>query len=229
MLDILRFPLNYRYPHYHWVGAIEKVLSNAGLGNDVTFVDAPCGVGGISYWLIKRKIGTRYELLDISERAIQIAKPLQAWSERRGVEMSIDCKDIFDLDNSTPSNDVWLLINSLFLLPDADRLVEHMSNRAEHIVGLFPHIDRRNYLQYVARKPRTNTNPLNQEDTIAFFKSHGYQLREKQDVTFIPFYCIPTNILRFVAIHFLNPIEYVVPKREGFYWVGLFSKHETRQ
>jgi hypothetical protein len=226
MLDILRQRRYYLYPHFHWAAAIQKVLATtAGIvRDDVTLIDAPCGPGGISYWLIKRNVGSRYELCDISPRAIQRAMALQSWGEARGVKVSVACKDIFELDTSSPARDIWLLINSLFLLPDVDRLVEHMSRRVQHVVGLFPHLDRRNYRCYVRRMPKTNIHPMNREEVATFFQTHGYRLRATQDVTFIPFHCIPTRSIQYLALHLLNPVEYLVPKHEGYYWIGVFSK-----
>ena len=224
MLDFTRFWRYYRYPHYYWVLAIRDLLRRAGIGHEGTIIDAPCGDGAVAFGLIQHGIGRRFELCDLSERAIRAARRLENWNRSPAVNVTVAHKDIFQLDAGASDHDIWLLINSLFLLPDIDRLVSQLRPRARHIVGLFPYTDHRNYRCYLRLDPHTNIHAMDRDGTVEFFERNGYDLCDSRDVTFIAYHCLPTKIARRISRLALMPLERFVPHRNGSYWIGLFAR-----
>jgi SAM-dependent methyltransferase len=223
-----------RYPHYHWAKMIGEIIAKD-IGSDhATIIDAPCGDGIISYWLIRSNIGHEYELVDISERSIEIARRMNTEDMPKRVRLSISCKDIFDIECSD-RDDIWLLINSLYLLPDVDRLLTQMRHRSRYVIGVFPYIHRENYRCFARLHPERNINEMGEYATIRFFKRHGYQLEMRRDVTFVAFHCLtsrfhylPSRLVQRMACLLLNPAERFVPKRAGFYWLGVFRRAQSR-
>ena len=130
MLDFLRFWRYYRYPAHHWAADISQILTQTSMG-DAAIIDAPCGDGIISYWLIKRGIRHRYELYDISERTIGVARRMADWKKTRQLELHIEPLDIHQVPLGHGTEDIWLLINSLYLLPEIDQLLSRMRSRAD--------------------------------------------------------------------------------------------------
>ena len=230
MLNRSRFWRYHRYPHYHWAKTIGQIIAEDVVSSGATIIDAPCGDGAISYWLLQNKIGEKYELVDISERAINIASRMQNWDVANDARLSISCKDIFDIE--CPSrDDIWLLINSLYLLPDVDRLLSQIRHRSRYVIGLFPYINRKNYRCFERLHPYRNINAMNENETIKFFKKYGYEVERKCDVTFIAFHCLtsrlhylPSRLVQRTTGLLLNPVERFVPKRAGFYWIGVFAR-----
>jgi SAM-dependent methyltransferase len=233
MLNQSRFLRYYRYPHYHWATMIGKIIEDIA-SDGATIVDAPCGDGAISYWLIRSNIGEEYELVDISVRSVDIAKRMYTLDMVKDVRLSINCKNIFDIEPSS-RDDIWLLINCLYLLPDIDRLLNQMRDRSRYVIGIFPYIDRKNYLCATHLYPGLNINEMSEYATIEFFRKHGYELEIKHDVTFVAFDCLtsrfhylPSRLVQRTARILLNPLERFVPRRAGFYWIGVFGRTQSR-
>lgn len=223
MLDFLRFWRYYRYPAQHWAADIRNILAESS-DNQVTIIDAPCGDGVITYWLIKGRVGQRFELYDLSERAVTAAQKITDWKKASQFELRVEQRNIHDLPVDQGKNDVWLLINSLFLLPDIDQLLGRMRRRAKTIIGVFPRITSENYKCYAAQSPGTNINEMGQDETIEFFAKHGYRLQQKHEFCYVPILYFKSKYMRLAASYLVNPIERLFPRREACYWLGVFSR-----
>ncbi|MCA9218130.1 MAG: class I SAM-dependent methyltransferase [Planctomycetales bacterium] len=223
--DLLRFPRFYRYPYYHWGKAFSSLLSEADVADDATIIDAPCGDGVVTFWLAKNGFRNSFVLCDIAERDVNRARKLKDWPALRNVEVKVTLADIHDLKVTCErTRDVWFLINSLFLLPEIDRLFEKMRPRVEHVIGLFPDISSRNYRCYKKRHPTMNANEMDRNEVSAFFNRHGYETKKTLDASFIPHHCIQPMRLQQIARYGLNPFGNLVSKKDPCYWVGLFSR-----
>jgi hypothetical protein len=221
LIPLLRY---YRYPYYHWAKALGKALRESDFDENATIIDAPCGDGAVSYWLMKQGIGRRYELHDLSPREARLASYLRQRPQANQAEVTVTCGDIAQIEVSGRANDTWLLINSLFLLPDIDNLVERMRPRIQTVVGLFPEITHKNYLAFTQLDPHSNIHAMDRTQTIAFFHRHGYALRTQSGANYIAHQCLRPRAIRKYYWLFLNPFEYVVPKRNACYWIGVFSR-----
>jgi hypothetical protein len=223
MLDALRFWRYYRYPSYQWAVCIRQILDRMPL-DAATLIDAPCGDGVISYWLIQYALGQRYELYDLSARAVEVSRRMLTWRAARRMELVIERRDIHQLPVEGPADDVWLLINSLYLLPDIDRLLDRMRPRAQTIIAVFPNTTSANYRLYTAQSPSTNIHAMGHDETIGFFARHGYSLDEEHELCYVPLYSIQPGMLRLAASFLVNPVAGLYPKKEACYWLAVFSR-----
>ena len=225
MRDFLRFWRFYRYPGQIWGAELRKIVAELPLENR-TIIDAPCGDGGVAYWLIQAGIGKQYELYDLSERSIAVARRMQQWEKAKPIKLRIEACDILDVP-APEASDVWLLINSLYLLPNTDQLLRQMHNRAQTIIGIFPCTESANYQRYVSREPGRNINAMSRDETIAYFAKHGYQLKHQKEFCYAPLNYFNSKYARLAATYFLNPIERFFPRREACYWMGVFDRNQA--
>lgn len=210
----------YYYPQYRWAQRLAALLPRH-LEDDTIVVDAPCGDGVMSYWLVNRGIGNRFELYDRSPelvaKASRIARP-------HGRPIAASSRDIFTLDTEGRRDDLWLLVNSLYLLPDIDRLLERMKPRFKTIAAVFPYLDRENYRYYLRQDARwENVSGMSDTETVAFFARHGYRLDHREDATFLAQFRWDVRGSR----RFLNLIDPWFRSREGNYWIGVFVRSNT--
>jgi hypothetical protein len=214
----------HRYPACQWARQIGCILRRIQVTDETTLIDAPCGDGIISYRLMLSGVGNRYELCDTSERAVARARAMftKRFVGRR--EVSIQVRDIFDMPLGNRHDDVWLLVNSLFLLPDIPTLVRRMRARVKHVVGVFPHTNTADYRSYLARRPDVNTFPMNQQETIEFFAGQGYTLLESQQTSYVGLRFIRSGYIRLLASYAVNPLERFFPRTQAQYWIGAFVR-----
>ena len=225
MLDFLRFWRFYRYPAQRWSVDIREILKQKSLDGK-TIIDAPCGDGVIAYWTIKAGLGRRYELYDLSERSAAVAKRLLSWKKTQPIDLKVDCADIFDVPVDQGTEDVWLFINSLYLLPNVDNLLSRMRPRAQTIIGVFPCITSKSYKSFVARSPNRNINEMGRDETIAFFEKHGYQLLEQREFCYVSLMSVKSRYGRLAASYLVSPIERFFPRKDPAYWLGVFERKD---
>ncbi|MCA9216482.1 MAG: class I SAM-dependent methyltransferase [Planctomycetales bacterium] len=225
MRDLKRFWRYYRHPAQRWIREMRDVLRDVPT-DDATIVDAPCGDGSISFWLIKYGIGKQFELYDISEHSINVARRMHDWGGAKDLDLTIEVSDVHDVPVNGHANDVWLLINSLYLLPDIDRLVDRMRDRAKTIIAVFPNVASKNYQKFISQIPDMNINEMSVDDTIAFFAKHGYKLDDKRDMDCIPLNYFKSKYTKLSACYILNLFERVLPGKEKCYWIARFSREE---
>jgi len=224
-MDLLRFPRFYRYPYCHWGKTFISLLADADVADDANVVDAPCGDGVVTFWLVKNGVQRSFELVDLAERDVNRARRLTAWPAANACDIHVSCGDIHELPlPAGRTRDIWFLINSLFLLPNIDRLIERMRPRIEHIIGLFPDVNSRNYRCYKKRNPAMNANEMNREQIGAFFSRHGYVTKKTLDASFIPHHCIQPMRVQQVTRYALNPFGNLASKNDPCYWAGLFTR-----
>ncbi len=224
MLDVVKFWRFYRHPVQRWAYEIRDVLDQLPIG-DATVVDAPCGDGVIAYWLIKQGVGRKYELYDLSSRLTDRAAQMIDWPKSNRFDLRVEARDIHDIPLDGRTNDIWLLINSLFLLPDIDRMMERMRSRAKTIIAIFPIITSKNYQRFIAQSPEMNTNEMGKDEITAFFDKHGYTLEQTRDINCISLNYFRSKYAKMAGSYFLNPIEPLIPK-EPCYWLGVFSRND---
>jgi hypothetical protein len=133
---------------------------------------------------------------------------------------------LFDLQWTTPTNDIWLLINALFMFDGFEVAVEHMRPRMKHIIGLFPVVRSSDYLDYARRHPGEVVNEMDEDRTTAFFAGLGYELRQTEYVTFVATRWIRPEALQKSMRLIIEPFERVFSRRDALYWVGLFQRVE---
>ena len=224
-MDLLRFPRFYRYPYYHWGKAFHSLLCEADVAENATIVDAPCGDGVVTFWLVKNGVKRTFEMYDLAERDVNRARKLTEWPSAKSCDIQVSCCDIHTIAlPAGRTRDVWFLINSLFLLPDIDQLMERMRPRIEHIIGLFPDVNSKNYRCYKKRNPSMNANEMDRDQISEFFGRHGYATKTTVDASFIPHHCIQPMRVQQITRYGLNPFGNLVSKKDPCYWAALFTR-----
>jgi hypothetical protein len=205
----------FRYPQYLWANEIMAMIKRTGVSENTAIVDAPCGDGIISYWLQKEFGNKRLELYDLSPASVEAAR-----KHIPGVR--IECKNIFELGSHNHPDALWLFINSLYCLPDADKLVESLKPSMQYIIGVFPDINHQNYKYFCKDNPQfINPSAMDKPQTMDFFKKHGYNPVESKEVTFIS-----NHHYRFKGKEKLfNLLDLFFRwKNTGAYWISLFKR-----
>lgn len=205
----------FRYPQYIWASEIYSILKGIDKLNERRIVDAPCGDGIISFWLKRKLKNLQFELYDLSEECVEIAR-------RFIPDVNIICKDIFDVETKNRTEDVWLFINSLYCLKDGEMLIGRYSERMSYIIAVFPYIDHPNYHCFFKKNPDfINYSEMDQGQTIQLFRKHGYDLSFEKNVIHIPYYCYRNFRGKLML---LNIIDRFFKANSGAYWISLFKR-----
>ncbi|HEY1047209.1 MAG TPA: class I SAM-dependent methyltransferase [Bacteroidia bacterium] len=169
-----------KYPQNIWSIKINKMLS--GKKFDLV-VDAPCGNGIISYLSAKQFPNIQFLAVDIDEKQLS-----SNFLKNKPLNLNSRLDDIFQLKINN-GNNAWLFVNSLYCLPEKERLMENFSIQFNSIFAVFPDIESSNY-KYFTKKNKDFENPsaMTILDTIQFFEKYGFKLIRKQAVTSIPFH-----------------------------------------
>ncbi|MBN2487378.1 MAG: methyltransferase [Bacteroidales bacterium] len=207
------------YPQVVWAKEINQILNSSLLknSNNYTIVDAPCGNGVITYWVKKKQKNRKFLLYDIDERLLDIVN-----KNLKGV--SWYNADIFKLNLETSEN-IWLFINSLYCLPEGEKLIETMSKQMKYVIAVFPYIGHPNYKAFLAANPDfKNPSAMTEPETLALFEKYGYKTILKKGCTFISYHKIRPTILLKASKRLLAPIERLWGKNSPAYWLAVFEK-----
>lgn len=204
-----------------------QLVSALPLDSDAEVIDAPSGDGVITYWLIRQGLQRRFQLIDIAPSKTRHAEKLSVWAERRGVPVDVHTADLADIPSPPAANDVWLLVNSLFMLDRAHEIVHLMRPRTRYVIGVFPVTSHPDYQRYAASHPDVNVHEMDELETSTFFEEHGYELRSRRDITYIPTRAIRPDIARQALRLLITPLERLVPKRSPLYWIGVFERNDS--
>ncbi len=216
---ILRALENQSYPRRAWAAAIADMISPV-LVPGATIVDAPCGGGVIAFRLARSFPGCRLELRDISGAATEAAiHRLRGRADvRRG--------DVRDLD-ATPGHDLWILVNSWFLLDDPDSLVRSKRVRFAHLLVLCDDVESENYRAFCARHPEfhggLNRNAQPVDELIARVEGTGYRLIHSRPLGFIPLHARNESLAASLLFSACEGVARRRGARPG-YWAGLFER-----
>ena len=209
----------YRYPQYIWARQLRATLAHLPAAPTATVVDAPCGDGIVSFWLQRWLPDTRLELYDISENCIRIAQT------NLPPTVKIIRADVRDIP-AEPADDVWLLVNSLYLLPEAEAVLKRLRERMAHVIGIFPRLDHRNYRCYFRRFPHlSNPSAANAKETLRLFQSCGYKSLWLSSSIFIPFHCLALPGLDWFSHRLFNLLDpFFARIAAPCYWLGVFER-----
>jgi len=210
---------NYRYPQFIWAQEISTVLASGLIKNlnERRIIDAPCGDGIISFWLRKRFPDLRLELYDIDKSLVETA-------QRNIKNVVVEAESVFDLVLEGNDN-IWLLVNSLYCLPDKEKLLAHFRPEVEYIIAVFPHIDHINYKTFLKNNPGfVNPGAMSQAMTIDLFLAHGFKHILLKDVTHIPHFTLNKVRMGGLTKRILNILDPLFKSKNGSYWLAVFEK-----
>lgn len=185
-----------------------------------TIVDAPCGGGVISLWLARAFPFCRFELCDLSEAAVAAARRRLAGrgDVRRGDVRALDAR---------AADELWVLVNSWFLLDDPVGLVRSKRARFSHLVVLCDDVESDNYRAFCARNPGfdggLNRNAQTVADLVTSVEGCGYRLLRSEPLTFIPLYAFGSSPVWTTLFPLFDGMARRRGSRPG-YWAGLFER-----
>jgi hypothetical protein len=215
----------YKYPQYLWVQELVKILPST-LMSGATIVDAPCGEGFVTYWLKAKFPANPFLMVDLDSGAIEKVRAHVSGANVRSI-----CGDLrVVLENENFTDATLLLINSLYLLPDPDGLMNLVRRKFKFVVGIFPHIDRKNFQAFLRKNPHyEHTCSMTEPQTVEFFARHGFSKVTTLDVGYIHNHALPrVPVVSALALRFFNLIEWGLPRRPGAaaYWIGVFKRND---
>lgn len=220
--------LSHKYPQNIWANEIVSVFRKGIIQHDINSVicDAPCGNGIIGN-LVSRKLSEfKFTLLDNDPR-LKSSPYTQNLSDR----ISVINGDIFDYKPDGNSN-TWLLINSLYCLPDAGRLIEGKKSSYRNIIAVFPDISTSNFRYFKINNPDfPNPSLMDLQSTKALFEKSGFKKVYEKSITRLPFHklnkiCENLHIppvLKNIIFSLLDKILFFLP---GQYTIIAFIRYE---
>lgn len=171
----------HKYPQSIWASEIVKLLKSNPDYSLGIIVDAPCGNGIIGNLISKELDNPRILLLD---NDTSLSKSPYVINEK----MDYRIEDIFEF-HIEGDDHTWLLINSLYCLPDSDKLISGAKDKFKYVIAVFPDIKSANYKYFIKKNPNfSNPSAIDIESTINLFKKHGYDLESKSNNTKVAFH-----------------------------------------
>lgn len=168
------------YPKYLFYKFIKKHIPLTAR----QIVDAPCGVGYVTYFLSKSFPNASFHGIDIDEQSIKEAQ--REWPSQN---ITYYQNDIYTF-SFTEDYDVFLLINSLFLLPDPYKLMAKIKENlkpAGSVIVIVPNIHSDHFKKFQQLQPGENTFIKDRNEMILFFKESGYIVEKAEGLIYVPY------------------------------------------
>ncbi len=171
----------HKYPQNIWANEIVKILKSNTEYTHGMIVDAPCGNGIIGNLVSKEFDNLNLLLLDNDTSLLKSPYVLN-----EGIEYKIE--DIFEFDIEGNDN-TWLLINSLYCLPDSEVLLSGKRDKFKYIIAVFPIIGSSNYKYFTKKHPEfSNPSSKDIKSTIQLFNQCGYVVASQKNITKLAFH-----------------------------------------
>lgn len=171
----------HKYPQNIWASEIVKILKSNVDYTSGKIVDAPCGNGIIGNLVSKEFDTSKILLLDNDS---SLSKSPYVINEK--IDYRIE--DIFNFKIDGKDN-TWLLINSLYCLPNSEVLISGNRDRFKYIIAVFPNIESSNYKYFTKKHPEfSNPSSKDIKSTIELFNQSGYIVVSQKKITKLAFH-----------------------------------------
>ncbi len=219
---------SHKYPQNIWAGEIVSIFRKGIIKHDLNSLvcDAPCGNGIIGN-LVSRKLSEyKFTLLD-NDPGLKNSPYTQNLTER----ISLINGDIFAFQPEGNSN-TWLLINSLYCLPDAEQLIAGKKAAYRNIIAVFPDTESSNFRYFKIKNPGfQNPSLMDIKSTKELFHKSGFKMVYEKRVTRLPFHklnkiCETLHVppvLKNIVFSVLDKIMFFLP---GQYTIIAFIRYE---
>ncbi len=215
----------WQYPQYEFGYAVSNYVQRG--RDNKKLLDAPCGNGETSYTIASKNPGLPVFAYDISGAAISNAN--KNFGPLKNLHFAV--ADIFDVVNKHSEVDYFCMINSIFLLPDQNLLVD-LVHKSLHADGKFmliiPNIEGKNYKDFRADHPTFNSMELRDHEFADFMKKHNFKMIHREGVCFANFYGrIELKLFSYLSpfyFRFLNNVMKLFNKKTPSYWFMVFEK-----
>lgn len=174
------------YPQNVFGKAICAELKNK--DNINIIIDAPCGNGETTFHISKKIIHAEVFGYDISPECIQNAKRN---FQRTNLKFAVS--DIFNIFENHKRCDVFCVVNSLFLLPNPDLLLQSIYKILPSdgwLIVIVPNIEGANYKSFLSTEANRNINRfvLNKNEFNSFFLKYGFKVKTEKGIVFAKIY-----------------------------------------
>lgn len=218
----------HKYPQNIWAGEIVRLLKSGLVRMDENslIADAPAGNGIISYFVGKSVMDRKIIAIDNDSALLN-----STYTKSPEVNLTAELGDIFEFKPQGTDN-VWLLVNSLYCLPDKERLVSGKRSQFRYIIAVFPDIESSNFKYFSKKHPEfENPNSMSLDKTHAFFEEQGYKLIHAERLTRLSFHSWGELLsrLRFtpkIKNLFLTIMDKLLFFRKGQYELAVFIRNE---
>ena len=149
-------------------------------------IDAPCGTGQTSYELANHFTKNTVIGADISQKNIETAK-----KKFNTPNLSFQQKDIHSFVEEAVHFEVFCLINSLFLLPQPQLLLQKIKKKLRpegKLLLILPNPESTNFKRYQKLFPEVNTFILEQKAYKDFFAELGFKITHCEGIARVPIY-----------------------------------------
>jgi SAM-dependent methyltransferase len=175
---LLKFLNGIAYPQSLFSGAILRFVDKEA---DGVMVDAPCGRGATS-WCLAKKSKLKIYGYDIDENSIESAK-----KNFFRDNLSFKQADIFTAIALHTNAKYFCIINSLFLLPEPERILREVKNALSEDGTFFvivPNTEGPNFLWFEANHKGVNKLILSENELEPYFSSNGWLTERKMPLAY---------------------------------------------
>jgi hypothetical protein len=171
----------HKYPQNTWAKEIVKILRSNPEYLKESIVDAPCGNGIIGHLVFNEFSNSKVVLLDNDKSLLE-----SPYSQNEAIQTRVE--DVFDFKINGKDN-TWLLINSLFCLPNSSELISRNRDQFKYIIAICPNIGSSNFKYFTKKNPDfSNPSAIDIPSTVKLFQQHGYTLEFQKEITKVPFH-----------------------------------------
>ena len=209
-----------QYPQYLFGSSIRSYIRTHIPQTNGLLVDVPCGNGETSYILADLNI--KIKGFDLDENSI-----IRAKANYLKENLTFEKENIFEALGKESAIDLLCVINSFFLLPDRDKLLDLIRNSIKpdgYVFFIIPNIDSINYRNFKGTNSFVNQTELTLSEFKNKMESHGLKivftkplcfanLYGRKELRFLsrlaPYYLIILNYLM-TFFHIGTPSYYLV-------------------
>jgi SAM-dependent methyltransferase len=176
----------YPYPQHQFY---KFIIGNLPQKKYSSIVDGPCGYGYITSKVASSADVRQVIGIDLGSDCISHARRIYG----KGVNGNLDYaeKDIHQFLNAMDSFDGYLLVNSIFLLPEPEKILASIHSKLSSdgaLVVIIPNVDSKNFINFQKIDPELNKLILTKEQAEKFFLEHGFKTEKVKPLAFSYFF-----------------------------------------
>jgi SAM-dependent methyltransferase len=223
---IIKLLAPYQYPQIVFSKAILDALGKAGVRSG-KILDCPCGNGEVSYHLSCLP-DTHVKGVDIDAASI-----ITATRNFKKGNLEFNTGDIFEELSRPVSYDAICVVNSLFLLPDHEKLFSllrsRLRNNTSRLLIITPNTEGDNFKNFQLKNPSINKSILNKTELKTKATENGFTMTEALEIAYITHY--NRKELKYFSVFspfyllMLNYFKNLSKRRHGNYILYSFTKN----
>ncbi len=168
-------------PQYTFSSEIVSELNGIrASGNIDTIVDCPCGNGAVSIPLIENFKDTTFYCYDISQYEIR-----SFTNNIKRNNAVIKYGNIFDDNILEAPCDVWILVNSLFLLDDLKSLFVNLK-KSSYVIVIIPNIESNSYKRFIKENVNVNKHSFTANEVSTLFQNNKFSEVTRKGISYLP-------------------------------------------